>query len=64
MGEENFLKKAFLPPPPSFKNLETWGYFFAIIIAFDRRTIDVRTALTRESFGQAFSKVCGFGQSP
>ena len=32
-GEENFLKKAFLPRTPSFKNFETGGYFFAIISA-------------------------------
>ena len=50
--------------PHLSKTLKLGAYFFAIIIAFDRRTIDVRTAPTRESFGQAFSKACGFGQSP
>ena len=34
-GEENFLKKAFLPRTPSFKNFETWVYFFAAILALD-----------------------------
>ena len=27
-GEENFLKKAFLPRTPSFKNFETGGIIF------------------------------------
>jgi hypothetical protein len=36
MGEENFLKKAFLPPNPYLsKTLKREAYFFAIIIAFD-----------------------------
>ena len=49
-GEENFLKKAFLPRTPSFKNFETGGYFFAIITALDGRTTNVRTAPKLESF--------------
>ena len=36
----------------------------ATIIALDRRDNNVRTIPTQESFGQAFSKACGFGQSP
>ena len=63
-GEGNFLKEAFLPRTPSFKNFETGGYFFAVITAFNARTAYVRTAPKCESFGQAFSKACGFGQSP
>jgi hypothetical protein len=64
-GEENFLKKVFLPPNPHLsKTLKRGGYFFVKINAFDRRAINVHAAPTRESFGQAFSKACGFGQSP
>ena len=62
-GEENFLKKAFLPRTPSFKNFETGGLFFIVISTLDGRTHNVRTAPKYESFGQAFSKACeGLGR--
>ena len=51
-------------PHPFQRTLDVEFYFFAIIIALDDRAINVRTAPTSESFGQAFSKACGFGQSP
>ena len=51
-------------PHPFQRTLDVEFYFFAIIIAFDGRANSVRTAPTQESFGQAFSKACGFGQSP
>jgi hypothetical protein len=63
-GEENFLKKAFLPRTPSFKNFETGVWGFIVIIALNARTAYVRTTPKFESFGQAFSKACGFGQRP
>jgi hypothetical protein len=35
-GEENFLKKVFLPPNPHLsKTLKRGGYFFAVMSAFD-----------------------------
>ena len=43
-GEENFLKKLFFPVPHLSKTLKRGGYFFAVIIALDRRTHNVRTA--------------------
>ena len=64
-GEGNFLKEAFLPPNPQpSRTLKLGDYFFAIITALNRRTYYVRTVPKCESFGQAFSKACGFGQSP
>ena len=47
-GEENFLKKAFLPPYPHLsKTLKLGAIFFAIIIALDRRIHNARTAYKR-----------------
>ena len=44
-GEENFLKKAFLPRTPSFKNFETGVWVFIVISALNARTTYVRTVL-------------------
>ena len=64
-GEENFLKKAFLSPNPQpSRTLKLGFYFFAIIPTFNDGTHNLRTAPKCESFGQAFSKACGFGQRP
>jgi hypothetical protein len=34
-GEENFLKKAFLPRTPSFKNFETGVWVYVLIFALN-----------------------------
>ena len=65
VGEGNFLKEVFLPPHPyPSRTLKLGFYFFAVIPALNRRTHNVRTTPKCESFGQAFSKACGFGQRP
>jgi hypothetical protein len=47
MGEENFLKKAFLPPNPHLsKTLKCGGLFFAIMTALDGRASNVLTIST------------------
>ena len=48
-GEENFLKKAFLPRPPSFKNFEAGVLGFIVISALNARTTYIRTCTTRGS---------------
>ena len=60
---KTFLKESFSPNPFQ-RTLHGGFYFFAIISALDGLIIDVRAAPTQESFGQAFSKACGSGQSP
>ena len=64
-GERKLLERSFpFPTPLSFKNFETGVLFFVTMPALNARTTYVRTAPEFESFGQAFSKACGFGQSP
>ena len=63
MGEENFLKKAFLPPNPHLsKTLKRGGIFFAIIPALNGRTAYVRTIPRAKVFSQVFfKKLAGLG---
>ena len=58
VGEENFLKKDFLPRTPSFKNFATERLFFAVISALDSQNtflkfLSHKKSLERDTFHKA-----------